>query len=111
MQHSVTFLPQSSNVGKNSDGGISDFRISGQSFMKENCHNSIDSDNIDRKIGPVTKIDKRNKAMSKKINNESILANFDVIVIFSIYGKSGAIRKQYVGAIVCKTYTFINSKP
>ena len=36
-------------------------------------------------------------------------ANFDVIVIFMIYGQFGAIRKPDSGRIVCKTYIFINS--
>ena len=39
-------LSQSSDIGQNSDGGISDFRISGQSLIKENCHNSRASDDI-----------------------------------------------------------------
>ena len=58
--------PQSSDIGQNSDGGISVFRISGQSLIKENCHNSRTRDDIDMKLGPVTKLDKRNKTTSKK---------------------------------------------
>ena len=54
-------FPQSPDIGQNSDGGISDFQISGQSLMKENCHNFLTSDDIDIKLGPVTKPDKRNK--------------------------------------------------
>ena len=46
--------PQSPDIGQNSDGGISDFQISGQSLIKENCHNYRTSDNIDMKLGPVT---------------------------------------------------------
>ena len=38
-----------------------------------------------------------------------MLANWDVIVIFSIYGQSGAIRKPDSGRMICKTYIFINS--
>ena len=59
-------LPQSSGIGQNSDGGISNFRTSGQSFTKENCHNLRTSDDIDMKLGPVTKFDKRNKTTSEK---------------------------------------------
>ena len=33
---------------------------------KENCHNSRTSDNIDMKLGPVTKLGKRNKTTVKK---------------------------------------------
>ena len=56
-------------MGQNSEGGISDFRISGQSFIKENCHNSRtsdDIDDIDMKLGPVTILEKRNKTTPKK---------------------------------------------
>ena len=49
---------QSPDTGQNSDGGISGFRISGQSLIKENCHNSRTSDDIDMKLRPVTKLDK-----------------------------------------------------
>ena len=38
----------------------------GQSLIKVNCHNSRTSYDIDMKLGPVTKLDKRNKKMSKK---------------------------------------------
>ena len=55
-------LPQFSDIGQNSDGGISHFQISGKrkSLIKENCHNPRTSDDIDKKLGPVTKRDKRN---------------------------------------------------
>ena len=38
-----------------------------------------------------------------------MLENFDVIVIFWIYGQFAAIRKPDSGRIVCKTYIFIKS--
>ena len=57
--------PQSPDIGQNSDEGISAFRISGQSLIKENGHNSRASDNIEMRLGPVTKLDNRNKATSK----------------------------------------------
>ena len=43
------------------DGEIPDFPISSQSLIKENCHNSRTSDDIDMKLGPVPKLDKRTK--------------------------------------------------
>ena len=61
------------------------------------------------KLGPVTKLDKRNKITSKKFGDDSMSANYDVVVIFPIYGQFGAIRKPDSGRIVCKTYIFINS--
>ena len=46
--------------------GTSNFRISGQFLIKENCHNFRTSDDIHMKLRPVTKIDKRNKTTPKK---------------------------------------------
>ena len=51
------------------------------------------SDDIDMKLGPVTKLDKK-KTTSKKIDDNVMLANYDVIVIFPIFGQFGAIRKS-----------------
>ena len=61
------------------------------------------------KFGPVTKLDKRNKATSEKFDAGLILENCDGIVIFPIYGQFGAIRMQDSGGIVCKAYVFINN--
>ena len=71
--------------------------ISGQSLIKENCHNSRTSDDIDIKPGPVTKLDKKNKTMSKKLDDEVMLAHCDIIIIFPIYGQFGAIWKPDSG--------------
>ena len=78
-------------------------------YIKENCHNSRTSDNIDTKIGQVTKIDKRNKTASKKYDGDVMLVNFDVIAIFSIYDQFGEIQKPDSGHTVCTIYIFINS--
>ena len=61
------------------------------------------------KLGPVTKIDKRNKTTLKKFDDDVMSANCDVIVIFPIYGQFGEIRKPDSERIVCKTYFFIKS--
>ena len=61
------------------------------------------------KFGPVTKLDTKNKTVSKKIDNDFISANCEVIVNFPIYGQFGAIRKLDSGRTACKSYTFINS--
>ena len=55
------------------------------------------------KLGLVTKPDKRNKTKSKKIEDDVILGNCDVIAIFPIYSQFGAIRKPDSGRIVYKT--------
>ena len=102
-------MPQSPDIGQNLDGDVfGDFRISGQSLIKENCHNFRTSDDIDMNLGPVTKLDKENKITSTKISDNAILANCDDTVIFPIYGQFGAIQKPDSGRIVCKPYTFIN---
>ena len=44
------------------------------------------------KLGPVIKLDKRNKTMYKKIGDDVISEKFDAIVVFPIYNQFGAIR-------------------
>ena len=100
-------LPHSPDVGQNSDGGLSDFRSSSQSLIKGNCHNSR-TRKIDMKLGSVTKLDKRNKTLSKKFDEDVISENYDVIVIFSIYSRFVAIPKPDFGRMVCKIYIFSN---
>ena len=94
-------LPQSSDIEQNSDRGISDFRISGQSLMKEYCHNSRTSHDIDMKLRPLTKLDKRNKTASKNVVNDVMSVNCDVILIFPIKSQFGAIQKLDSGRVVC----------
>ena len=38
-----------------------------KSFINKNCHNSRTSNNIDMKLGPVTKIDKETQKRQKKL--------------------------------------------
>ena len=45
------------------------------------------------KLGPVTKLGKKNKTTSKKLNDKVMLVNCDVIVIFLIFVQFGAIQK------------------
>ena len=59
------------------------------------------------KLGPVTKIDKRNKTTSKKIDDYVMLIDCDIIAIFPIYGQFGAIWNPDSGRIACKIYIFI----
>ena len=76
---------------------------------KKNCHNSRTSDNIDMKLGPVTELDKRNRATSKKIYIDVISEDCDAIVIFFIFDQFGAVRRPDSGNRVCKSYVFSNS--
>ena len=64
---------------------------------------------IDIKVGPVTKLDKRNTATPKKFDDNVMSASCDVIFIFPIYSQFGAKRKPDSGRIVYKTYIYINS--
>ena len=79
----ISNSPQLPDIGQNSDGGISDFWISGQSFIKESCHNSRTSDDIDMKLGRVTNLDKGNQKTSKRFDDDIILNNCDAIATFS----------------------------
>ena len=101
-------LSQSPDIGQNSDGGISDFLISGQSLIKENCHNSRTSHDIVMKLGPVTKLEKRNKTSLKKVDVDVMSKNYDVIVIFRIFGQFGAVPRPDSRHRVCKCYVFSN---
>ena len=60
------------------------------------------------KLGPVTKLDKRNKATFKKIDVDVVPENYGVIVFFRIFGQFGAIRRSDFGHRVCKSYVFSN---
>ena len=75
-------MSQSPDIGQNSDGGISDFLISGQSLIKENCHISRTIDDIDMKLG----LGKRNKTSLRKFDDDLMSANCDAIAIFPVYG-------------------------
>ena len=46
------------------------------------------------RLGPVTKLDKRNTITSKKSDNDFMSANYDFIVIFPISDQFGAIEKH-----------------
>ena len=61
------------------------------------------------KLGPVTKIDKRNKTTSKKFDDDFISENCDVIINFPIFGHLGPIRNPDSEHRVCKIYLFINN--
>ena len=88
--------------------GISHFRISGQSFIKENWHKSRTSDDFGMKLGPVTKLDK-SKTTSKNWGWLHVNKLWHHCYFFPIYSQFGAIRKPNSGRIVCKSYIFINS--
>ena len=113
VKFSIHNFPQPPDIWKNSNAGISDFRISGQFLIIKNCHNYRISGCQDMKLGPVIKIDKKKKTTSKKIDDDVMLINCDAIVICPAYSHVGAIQKPDSGLIdlhVHKTYMFINSR-
>ena len=61
------------------------------------------------KLGPVTKLDKRNKTTSKKFDVDVMSENCDVIVIFRIFGQFGAVWRPYSGYRVYRSYVLSNS--
>ena len=58
------------------------------------------------KLGPVTKLDKKNSAMSKKFDDVVMLANCGIIAFFPIYGQFPAIWKPDSKSMVYETYIF-----
>ena len=56
------------------------------------------------KLGPVTKLDKRNTATSKKFDDDIMSGNSYVIVFFPICGQFAFIRKPYSRRMAYKTY-------
>ena len=62
------------------------------------------------KAGPVTKLDKRNKTTSQKFDVDVMSENYEVIVIFLIFGQFGAIRRPDSRHRVSKSYVFSNRK-
>ena len=64
----------------------SSFRNPSQSLIKENCHNSRTSDDdIDMKLGPVTKLDKRNKITLKKLDDGVIFSCQQIVISLSFF--------------------------
>ena len=102
-------LPQSPDNGQNLDGGIFDFQISDQSFIKENFHNSRTINDIDMKLGSVTKFGKINTARSKTFDDDVMSKTCGIIDLFPIYGQFRAVLKTDSGRMVCKTYISTNS--
>ena len=70
---SISNSPQTLYIGQNPGVGISNFQISGQSLIKENCRNSRTGADIDMKLGPVTKLDKENETSTKNLTMTSCL--------------------------------------
>ena len=57
---------QSPDIGQNLDRSIFNSRFLGKSFIKENCDSSRTCNDIDMKLGSITRLDKRNTMTLKK---------------------------------------------
>ena len=62
------------------------------------------------KIGPVTKLDKRKKATSKKFDDDVISENYDVIVIIPIYDQLEQSGRRIVKLTFSLAVTFYLTK-
>ena len=83
---------------------ISGFLV--KSPINKYYHNSRFSNGIEKKYDPVTRPEKHNV---KKIDGEVVLAKYDIVIIFPIYGLFGAIRNPDFGHMVYNSYIFINT--
>ena len=63
-------------------GLFSNCRFLVKSLINKNCHNARTSNDIDIKLGPLTKLENKNAMMSKKIDDDVISAIYDFIIIF-----------------------------
>ena len=62
-------LPHYSDIEHNSDGCIFNIRNSGQTLTNKNCKKTRASNNIDMKLAPVTKLDKKTTTTLKRIDD------------------------------------------
>ena len=74
--------------------------------MKENFHNSRTGDDIDIKLGEVTKLDKRNETTSKKFDDDVMSENCEVIVIFWIFNQFGEVQRPGFEQRICEKLYF-----
>ena len=61
------------------------------------------------KLGPVTKLDKRNKTKSKKVDNDIMPTNYDVI-FFSIFGQFFDLRSVKLIFLLTVTFYLIKTE-
>ena len=86
--------------------GLSDFRISGQPLINKNCHNSKTSNDIDVKLRPVTKIDRRKTARSKQEQKiyDFMSAIVTSLLFFFIYSQFEALPVKLTFSLIASFY-------
>ena len=103
-------MPQSKDIGQNSDGGTSNFKISGQSLMKGNGHNSRISYCINIKPKPVTNLDKENKTTSKKIDYDVILEHWTSLSFFHFIEQESGLESAKLTFSLITTFYFTKTE-
>ena len=73
--------------------------------LHKNCINSRSSNDIGMRLGPVTKFDEKNTIASKK-NYDSVSANYEATLIFSICGQFEVIWKADSGRMPYNSWIF-----
>ena len=104
---------QSRDIGQNSDGGISDIRISRESLIKENCHNSRTSDDIDLNLGPVTELNKRNSVKKFAMTScQKIVASLSLSEFLANLEQSGGriLDTEFAKVVFSVIVTFCLTK-
>ena len=102
-------FPESPDIGQNSGQSISAFWISVQFLINENSCSSRTSNDIDMKLEQQLNLTRERRQCQKKFNEDFVLVDFKIIVIFAIYDQFVPTRKPESGRIVCKSYIFIDS--
>ena len=77
-------------------------------LVSRNCHDYKTINDINIKLRPITKFDKRITTTSRKFDDVIISANYDVFVIILTFGGFLAIRKPYSGRMIFISNIFIN---
>ena len=86
-------LPQSPDIGQNSEGCIFNFWISGQIPFKQKFPDSKTSNDIDMKLGPVTKLD-------KGIREIGLLQELLIITTFHLTKTENRTKKSLTALIL-----------
>ena len=78
-------------------------------IINRSCRKSTTSDDTDMKLGPVTKIEKRNTATSKELTVTSCRQIMTPASLVLIHGWFGTLGNLDYGGIDYNSYIFINS--
>ena len=102
---------QSPDIGQNTNGGISNFLISGQFLINKNFSNSRTSSDVDIKVGPVTNLTRETRQcqnLKKKKKLKMILCQ-QIVTSLSFFQFIANLDQSRNRILVCKTYIFIIS--